>query len=90
MMIGKLEQVTVLSSGKLQLAWDDGRAFVVDLADLIASRAALAPLRDAKEFSAVRLSADHWSLEWPSGVDFGAAQLRRWADEQASVLAAAK
>ena len=29
-------------------------------------------------------SEDRWSVEWPkAGIDLGAAQLRRWADEQA-------
>jgi hypothetical protein len=32
----------------------------------------------------VAVAEDGWSIEWPvCGVDFGAAQLRRWADEQA-------
>ena len=34
-------------------------------------------------YGSMALVADGWSLEWPSEIDFGAAQLRRWADEQA-------
>jgi hypothetical protein len=45
-------------------------------------------LRKAKEFARVAVSADGWSLEWPSGIDFGGAQLRRWADEQAGEIMA--
>jgi Protein of unknown function (DUF2442) len=90
LMIGKLETVSVLSPRRLRLAWDDGRAIAVDLTDLIAARPVLSALRDAQEFASVRLSADRWSLEWPSGVDFGATQLRRWAEEQATALASSK
>ena len=55
----------------------------ISLAALIAAHEALAPLKKKDEFARVRVSRDKWSLEWPSGIDFGAQQLRRWADEQA-------
>jgi hypothetical protein len=43
----------------------------------------LAPLADREAFHRLRLAQDGWSVEWPSvGIDLGAAQLRRWADEQ--------
>ncbi len=83
MSIGKMTGVTVNSNTVLTLAWDDGRTTAVDLAAIMASRSALAPLADKVEFAQVKLSDDGWSLEWPCGIDFGAPQLRRWADEQA-------
>jgi hypothetical protein len=81
MSIGKLTSVTVSGPLTLWLGWDDGHIASVDLADVLARTPALAPLAD--EFASVTLSVDHWSVEWPCGIDFGSAQLRRWADEQA-------
>lgn len=83
MNIGKLFNVTISSPHTLALEWDDRRLSQVDLTSLIASRPSLAPLAEPKEFAKAALSADGWSVEWPCGIDFGAQQLRRWADEQA-------
>ncbi len=88
MSIGKIKSVAVLGDKQVEIAWDDGRVASVDLAALIEARKALAPLRKKSEFARVALSADGWSLEWPSGIDFGATQLRRWADEQAGEIMA--
>ncbi|PZO55701.1 MAG: hypothetical protein DCF16_02180 [Alphaproteobacteria bacterium] len=85
-MIGKITSVAVLDGERLEIGWDDGHVAPVDLADVIAARKALAPLKKKGEFARVAISADGWSLEWPSGVDFGAQQLRRWADEQAGEI----
>lgn len=82
-MIGKIESVAVIGDKRLEIAWDDGNVASVDLSEVIAGHKALAPLKKKSEFARVAVSADGWSLEWPSGVDFGAPQLRRWADEQA-------
>ena len=82
MSIGKIMAVSAISTTALNVTWDDGYSARIDLGDIIASRAALASLSDAQHFAAVEISADGWSLEWPCGVDFGAPQLRRWADEQ--------
>ena len=82
-MIGKITSVAVIGDKRLEIAWDDAHVAPVDLADVIASHKALAPLKKKGEFARMQVSADGWSLEWPSGVDFGAQQLRRWADEQA-------
>ena len=39
----------------------------------------------------MRVAEDGWSIEWPdSGIDLGAPQLRRWADEQAGEAMPAK
>jgi len=85
-MIGKIESVAVLGDKRLEIAWDDGHVAPVDLADVITALKALAPLKKKSEFAQVSVSADGWSLEWPSGIDFGAPQLRRWADEQAGEI----
>jgi hypothetical protein len=83
MSIGKITGVTPISATAISIAWDDGETTALDLVAVIASRAALQPLAQADEFAAVAVSEDGWSLEWPCGIDFGAPQLRRWADEQA-------
>ena len=83
MTIGKLTALTVTGDAKLALVWDDGGSATVNLAPIITAHKALAPLADAGEFAQATLAEDSWSVEWPSGVDFGASQLRRWADEQA-------
>lgn len=85
-MIGKITSVAVLGDKRLEIAWDDGHVAPIDLSDVIAAHKGLAPLKRKAEFARVAMSADGWSLEWPSGVDFGAPQLRRWADEQAGEL----
>jgi hypothetical protein len=83
MSIGKISSVAVQGPSTLEIAWDDGRRARIDLAPIISARPVLAPLGGPEEFARVAVSADGWSLEWPSGIEFGAAQLRRWADEQA-------
>lgn len=82
MSIGKLITVTSPSNGSLSLLWDDGHFATIDLSTLIAERPVLAALGAPTEFKQVVLSEDGWSIEWPCGIDFGASQLRRWADEQ--------
>jgi hypothetical protein len=72
----------------ISVAWDDNEMTVIDLAPIIAARTALQPLVQGDEFAAVTVSQDGWSLEWPCGIDFGAPQLRRWADEQAGRIMA--
>lgn len=83
MMIGKITSVAVIGDKRLEIAWDDGHEASVDLGEVIVAHKALAPLKKKGEFARVVVSADGWSIEWPSGVDFGAQQVRRWADEQA-------
>jgi hypothetical protein len=85
MSIGKITGVTLISASAISVAWDDGEATPIDLASIIAARPASQPLAKAAEFAAVTVSDDGWSLEWPCGIDFGAPQLRRWADEQAGL-----
>jgi len=84
MSVGKIGAVAIVRDRTLSVTWDDGVRRTIDLAPLISERSALAPLRDASEFARVQISADGWSLGWPSQIDFGALQLRRWAEQQAS------
>ncbi len=83
MNICKIATVAIAGEHLLALEWDDGRVSLIELATLIASRPNLVQLAEAAEFEKAALSADGWSVEWPCGIDFGAQQLRRWADEQA-------
>ena len=83
MSIGKITSVSVTGPSTLNLQWDDGRRGQIDLSAIIAAYPALGNLASADVFASVAISPDGWSLEWPGGFDFGSAQLRRWADEQA-------
>ncbi len=89
MSIGKITALAISGVQTLDIQWDDGRQSHIDLSDVIATHPALGTLRDPDHFAAVQLSSDGWSLEWPSGIDFGAAQLRRWADEQSGEIMSA-
>ena len=82
MSVGKIEAVDIVGDRRIAIRMDDGSRCIVDLSSLIATRSILAPLRDRHEFSQLQISTDGWSLEWPSGIDFGAPQLQRWAEEQ--------
>jgi Protein of unknown function (DUF2442) len=59
-----------------------GHTATVTLARLISAHKPVAVLADPAIFAGAMLSDDGWSVEWPQGIDFGTAQLRRWADEQ--------
>lgn len=83
MSVGRIETVVTRGAATLVIQWDDGRLAEIDLGPLIASRVALAPLADQALFHRIGVAQDGWSVEWPNGIDFGAGQLRRWADEQA-------
>jgi Protein of unknown function (DUF2442) len=84
MSIGRIESAFTRGEGLLVVSWDDGRRAEIDLAPIIAAREVLARLADHETFHRVHVAEDGWSVEWPAaGIDFGAAQLRRWADEQA-------
>ena len=83
MSIGKITAVSVMGPSLLKLQWDDGRRAQIDLSAIIAAHPALGNLQSADVFAGVAISPDGWSIEWPGQLDFGSAQLRRWADEQA-------
>ena len=83
MTIGKLTGLAVAGPQVLALTWDDDWTGPVDLAEVIAGHGALVALIDHVSFARATLAHDGWSVEWPGGIDFGAQQLRRWADQQA-------
>jgi len=84
MTLGKIASVAAADECKLALSFDDGLEAIIDLSGIIQKHAGLAALAHSTNFRRVRLSDDGWSLEWPDvEVDFGAPQLRRWADDQA-------
>jgi hypothetical protein len=84
MSIGKIEKAFTRGDAVLIVQWDDGRRAEIDLGPVIAARKVLAPLADPEAFHRIRIADDGWSVEWSAvGIDLGAAQLKRWADEQA-------
>ena len=88
--IGKLSAFVVRGDMLADIVWDDGGRATLDFAPLLASRSVLLPIATPSAFALGRVSADGWSIEWPAGIDFGAMQLRRWAENGfADVVAAA-
>lgn len=83
MSIGRLTGLAVAGAQALSLTWDDGWTAKVDLVSAIAGHKGLGTLADLSTFAGAALADDGWSVEWPGGIDFGAQQLRRWADQQA-------
>jgi hypothetical protein len=82
MSMRRIEKIEASGQSVLVVTWDDGHRAEVDLGAIIAAHPGLAPLTDPNSFPLA--AEDGWSVEWPTcGIDFGAAQLRRWADEQA-------
>ena len=67
-------KVEATAPGTLALEWSDGTRAEVDLKDTMRARPFRA-LRDAAEFSHVRVGDRGHSLEWPSGVELGADSL---------------
>jgi hypothetical protein len=83
MTIGRIQSATPAGPANLSVTFDDGFHATLDFAAIIRKHANLAPLADEDAFQGARVSDDGWSVEWPGcGIDFGAPQLRRWADEQ--------
>ncbi|MEI9851887.1 MAG: DUF2442 domain-containing protein [Sphingomonas sp.] len=83
MSIGRIQSILTREGGRLVVTWDDGRRVGIDLSPIIAAHPVLAPLGDSETFRQLAIAGDGWSIEWRCGIDLGAAQLRRWADEQA-------
>src|SRR5438128_6880150 len=83
MTIGRIQSATPAGRAKLSVAFDDGFQATIELAAIIRKHPNLASLAEENAFQDLRVSDDGWSVEWPGcGIDFGAPQLRRWADEQ--------
>lgn len=71
--------------GKQQvcITWSDGSSHPVDLAEHIASFAALAPLQDAELFKQVQVGDWGFDLAWPGDIELSGSTLYRLALEQA-------
>ncbi len=70
----------------LAVTWADGTVDRLDLADVIASSAHLMPLADPALFVQVQVGEWGWEIRWTDDIDLSAAQLWRWAGEQAGEL----
>lgn len=79
----RLRMVEALSGYRLKLAFADGTAQEVSLADDIARLSGLAPLKDAGEFAkASVIEGEGWTVEWPDlDIQIGADTL--WLEAQA-------
>lgn len=75
--------VTSVGQQTVEITWASGKTDCVDLAELVADLAGLAPLDNASTFSAVHVGEDGWSLIWPNGAEIGTDTLWRMAREQA-------
>ena len=84
--IGKIARVRPLPALRLEVTFDDEDTVLVDLDPIIAAHPALSALREEAVFAQARVSNLGWGVAWPGEIDFGAPQLRRWADEQAGVV----
>ena len=68
---------------RLNIAWDDGRKDVVDLAGVVFRYGIFAPLRDnPKLFRTAKIIDGGLAIGWTEEMDYSAQSLRRVADEQ--------
>jgi hypothetical protein len=81
MSIGKVTAIATEADFSLWVTWDDGFGARLNLSPLLEERQTLRPLLNVDMFQKAALSADGWSVEWPCGIDFGAPQLRYWAEQ---------
>ena len=78
----KLVEVAPLPGHRLELAYDDGARFTVDLSDLIESGGVYAALRDEGVFAQVQLDGSGSFIEFPGEIDFCVDSLRHMAELQ--------
>jgi hypothetical protein len=68
-MLVDIVRVHPLEGYRLELQFEDGVKGVVDVSQCVAFTGVFAPLRDPKEFTAVRVNAELGTISWPSGAD---------------------
>jgi hypothetical protein len=68
-MLKDIVDVQPLDGYRLWLRFEDGLEGEVDVAKCVPFTGVFAPLRDRKEFAAVRLNRELGSIYWPSGAD---------------------
>lgn len=71
---------------RLDITWKNGDSTTVDLTQAIARSPHLAPLADWAFFALARVSPEGFAVEWTEDIELSAAQLWRWAGEQAGEL----
>lgn len=81
----RIDEVTVLEPGVLEIRWTTGETLVAHVGDWIERFELLAPLRDAVTFSQVRVGWYGHSVEWPGDIDLGADQLYERCKEEAGL-----
>jgi hypothetical protein len=81
--------VHVSGARMLTLTWSTGETLECDLAEIIRSHTAFAPLADSAVFSQVAIEEWGHGLDWPEGLDMGADRLYHLCREQAGLLAPA-
>jgi hypothetical protein len=68
-MLQDIVEAIPLDGYRLKLRFEDGAEGVVDVAQLVSFTGVFAPLRDPKEFAAVRVNVELGTVCWPSGAD---------------------
>jgi hypothetical protein len=68
-MLKDIVEVHPLENYRLRLRFEDGVEGVIDVAQLVSFSGVFAPLRDRKEFVAVRVNPELGTIYWPSGAD---------------------
>lgn len=81
----RIDEVTALEPGVLEIRWTTGETLVAHVGDWIERFELLAPLRDAATFSQVRVGWYGHSVEWPGDIDLGADQLYERCKEEAGL-----
>jgi hypothetical protein len=78
--------VEVAGAMKLNLSWNTGEFFTLDLGEMVRRQTIFAPLADPAVFGQVL--PDEWGhgLDWPGGLDMGADRLYHLCREQAGLF----
>ncbi|MFA7241772.1 MAG: DUF2442 domain-containing protein [Sulfuricellaceae bacterium] len=81
----RIDEVTALEPGVLEIRWTTGETLVAHVGDWIERFEQLAPLRDAEIFSQVRVGRCGHAVEWSGDIDLGADQLYERCKEEAGL-----
>lgn len=82
----QIKEVVAELPATVVVTWVDGTAERIDLSEVIAGSAHLAPLSDPALFAQVQVGEWGWDIQWTEDLDLSASQLWRWAGEQAGEL----
>jgi len=82
----RVADAKVVADKILHVAFSDGRTLDVDMAGIIKSYKAFAPLDDALEFSTVSVTDWGWSLEWNCGATIDIDRIIELSLEQSGML----